>query len=78
MRWCRRQQGIAEELERTQICRPELITLTPGKIVGFAATDPLRDVAAIQYWPSVSTNCLALSGGATPPLRICSGVTGPP
>ena len=49
-----------------------------GKIVGFAAIDPLRDVVAIQYWPSVSTNCLALSGGATLPLRICSGVTGPP
>jgi hypothetical protein len=33
-----------------------------------------RNVAPIQYWLSVSTNGLALGGGATRPLRICSGV----
>jgi len=42
----------------------------------FVGTGLLRDVAPIQYWLSVATNCLALGGGGTWPLsfadRFCS------
>ena len=42
----------------------------------FVGTGLPRDVAPIQYWLSVATNCLALGGGGTWPLsfadRFCS------